>query len=409
MAVFQINDASVLMNTIARQATGQADISVVDHTSFIDAGSKTLAAGTENVLNAIAKTIAYIVVASREYKGKFSLINQSESEWNNRIGKISFYSEDNSASGAFNTNKYTNIANGNNDSSGTGSQWEMKLPKVVENFFTSEYAWDKFYTTPLVQLQNAFNDEGTFIRFMSGVVTEVENDIETTLESNARMLVADRIAGTYLTGNEYNKINLTTLTNDRLGSTYTTKQLLTTNRKELFETLVAWVKILSDRMTERSTLYHDPMTIAATDETPSYNVLRHTPKDKQKLMLFGDLFTEASAMIMPAIFNTEYLKLENFEKVNYWQSDKDRMSIQCKPSLYNGATSSNVQLDNVVGILFDTDALATHNFFTGAFNTPVNARKLYYNTFYHYKYGAINDYSENAIIFYLEDVKPATT
>ena len=57
MASFQVKDAYAVMNALARQATGQADISVVDHTSFIDAGTKTLATGTENVLNSIARTI----------------------------------------------------------------------------------------------------------------------------------------------------------------------------------------------------------------------------------------------------------------------------------------------------------------------------------------------------------------
>ena len=198
MASFVVKDAYAVMNALARQATAQADLAVVDHQSFIDAGTKTLATGTENVLGSIYRTIASVVMQSRKYTGRFGLINASEDQFNTRKAKISVYAADNEPSGAFNTDLYTNIADGQGDGDGAGSMWEQKLPKVLERFFLSEAAWDKHYTTPLAQLQSAFNDEATFVAFMNAVMTEIENDVESTLESRNRALVADRIAGTYL-------------------------------------------------------------------------------------------------------------------------------------------------------------------------------------------------------------------
>lgn len=406
MAVFQIKDAYAVMNALARQATAQADIAVVDHTSFVDAGTKTLATGTENVLNSIARTIAMVVMQSRPYKGKFSLINASENQWNTRLAKVSFYAADNSPSGAFNTDLNTNIADGNGEASGAGSMWEQKLPKVVERFFLSEAAWDKFYTTPLVQLQNAFNEEGTFVAFMNGVMTEIGNDIETTLESRNRALVADRIAGTYLLNknnvlSDETCVDMIAYFNEKMGTTYTRDEVITEHLTEFLEVWAAKVNIDSDRLEERTAKYHDPMTI--TESGVTYSVLRHTPKANQKMFYFKEFFTEARARVLPSIFNPNMIPETNGEGVTYWQSSKDadRMKIKCKPSLPDGATSENVELDYVLGILFDTDALASINQFTGAFTTPVNARKLYTNTFYHYKFGSISDYTENSIIYYL--------
>lgn len=409
MAAFQIKDAYAVMNALARQATAQADISVVDHTSFVDAGVKTLATGTENVLNTIARTIAKVVMQTRPYKGKFSLINSSESQWNTRLAKISFYSDDNSPSGAFNTDLNTNIATGNGEASGAGSMWEQKLPRVVERFFLSEAAWDKFYTTPMVQLQNAFNEEATFVAFMNGVMTEIQNDIESTLESRNRALVADRIAGTYLLhengvlGDEC-VVNFTKLFNEKMGTSYTTAEILKEHLTELSEIITAKLQIDADRLEERSVKYHDPMTI--TDNGVEYNVLRHTPKSKIKAFWYDEMWKDAKTRVMPSIFNTEYINPEKGEKVQYWQSNKNdasRTKIKCKPALPNGATSKNVELDYVLGIVFDEDALASINQFTGAFTTPVNARHLYTNTFYHWKFGSISDYTENTIIYIMKD------
>lgn len=406
MAAFQIKDAYAVMNALARQATAQNDISVVDHTSFIDAGTKTLATGTENVLNSIARTIKEVVIQSRPYKGKFGLIAATEDQWNTRLAKISVYAADNEASGAFNTDLNTNIADGETDASGIGSMWEQKLPKVVERFFLSEAVWDKHYTTPLAQLQSAFNDEATFVRFMNGIITEIENDIESTIESRNRALVVDRIAGTYLQVSNSDlgpecAVDLIKYFNDECGTQYTRDEILQEHLTEFMELFVAKIKIDSDRLEERTALYHDPLTI--TESGVDYNVLRHTPKSMQKLMLFSEFIAKAKTRVMPEIFNPDYLSLENYEGVTYWQSSKpgDRMKIDCKPALPDGGETSEVELDYVIGILFDTDAIRSINQFQGAYVTPVNARKLYTNTWYHYKFGAINDYTENGIIYYL--------
>ena len=408
MASFQIKDAYAVMNALARQATAQADIAVVDHTSFIDAGTKTLATGTENVLGSIYRTIAEVVMASRKYTGKFGLINASENKFNTRKAKVNFYSADNEPSGAFNTDLYTNIADGQGDVDGAGSMWDIKLPKVVERFFLSEAVWDKHYTTPLAQLQNAFNNEATFIAFMNGCMTEIENDIESTLESRNRALVTDRIAGVYLQVNALTPtlgsecaVDLIKYFNDECGTTYTREEILQEHLTEFMEIFVAKIKIDSDRLEERSALYHNPLTI--TESGVDYNVLRFTPKDKQKLMLFSEFIAKAKTRVMPEIFNPEYLDIKNFEGVTYWQSSKPgkRMSIDCKPALPDGAETDEVALDYVVGILFDDDAIQSINQFTGAYVTPVNARHLYTNTWMHYKFGAIQDYTENSIIYYL--------
>lgn len=408
MTVFQIKDAYQVMNSLARQATAQSDIAVTDHTSFIDAGTKTLATGTENVLNTIARTIASVIMQTRPYKGKFSLISATFDQFNTRKAKISFYSDDNSPSGAFNTDLNTNIATGNVESSGAGSMWEQKLPRVVERFFLSEAAWDKFYTTPLVQLQNAFNDEGTFVAFMNGVLTEINNDIESTIEARNRSIVADRVAGVYLQhkngvlGDE-TVVNMTKYFNDTCGTSYTTKQIVENHLTELLELWASKIKIDSDRLEERTKKYHDPMTI--TENGTDYNVLRHTPKGSQKMFYFKEFFNQARARVLPEIFNPNLIPETNGEGVTYWQSSKDadRMKIKCKPALPDGGVSENVELDMVLGLLFDTDAMGTINQFEGAYTTPVNARHLYTNTFYHWKFGSIQDYTENSIIYIMKD------
>lgn len=423
MASFMVKDAHSVMNALVRQATGQADIAVVDHTSFVDAGTKVLATGTENVLNSIARTIAYVVVASRKYDAKFSkLIASDENQFNTRKAKISYYAGDNEAASPFNTDLYTNIKdgfdNGTNGGQSVGTMWEMSLPRVLERFFLSEAAWDKHYTVPEIQLQSAFNDEETFTRFMNGRLTEVENDIESTLESFDRSLVADRIGGVYAKvqngqlGAEC-AVDMTAYFNNACGTTYTRDEILQEHLTELLELWVAKIKIDSDRLEERSALYHDPYTI--TESGVDYNILRHTPKSMQKMYYASEFFTSAKSRVLPEIFNPQYLDSNNGTGVTYWQSNKpaDRLKIEAKIPMGDGENDETVELDYVLGIIFDSDAIRRTNQFVGAFTTPLEARKMVRNIWYHWKYGTINDYSENSIIYYMgeggegsDDVEP---
>lgn len=415
MAAFGIKDVYSIMNVLARQATGQADISVVDHTGFIDAGTKTLATGTDNVLNSIYRTIAILRFQSRTYTGKFGLIAADSNAFNSRTAKISYYSSDNTASGAFNTDLQTGIANGfdngTNDGASVGNMWEQNLPKVVERFFLKEAAYDKGYTTPLVQLHNAFNTEADFVRFWNGVMVEIENDVQSTTEARNRSVIADRIAGTYalVKGKELGSecvVDLIAEFNTAYGTNYSKAYILANKKEALLKLFIARFGIISDRLEERSVFYHDPMTIAATETTPAYNVLRFTPKANQKFMYASEFFKDLRINVLPNIFNPEMLPAANGEGVTYWQSNKagDRLKIKCKPALPAESkvdVSAGVELDDVIGILFDDEAIKSTMQFQGVYTTPVEARKLYTNTWMHWKFGAISDYTENVVIFIL--------
>lgn len=412
MAVFQIKDVHQIMQALANQATGRADISVVDHTSFIDAGTATLATGTDNVLGAIARTIRDVFIVGRPYTGKFSLVNASEDRFNDRHANIHFYTKYNEAEGGFNTDLYTNLKsgfdNGTNSGQSAPNMWVQDLPEVIERFFLSESVWQKRMTTPLVQLQNAFNDEGTFLAFMNGYALNVQNEINTYIENRNRALVADRIAGVYYQveqgtlGSEC-AVDMTKVFNDECGTNYTRDEILQEHQTEFLEIFMAKLRIDSDRLEEYSAQYHDPKQI--TKDGVDYYVLSHTPKANQRAFITNEILFKARSRVAPEIFGPQFIPEAQGEKVNFWQSNKegDRYKIQCKPALPEGAVSQNVTIDCVLGLVFDDRAIYSHNQFTGMYSTPVEAAKLYKNDIWHFKFGSYSDYLSNSIIYYMSE------
>ena len=404
---FQVQDAYSVMNTLVKQATGQSDIVATDTSTFVDAGKKVLEAGYENLYNALGVLIGRTIVASRAYEGKFKIITEDSATFENRIRKISYYSRLNQASGMYNTNLNTNLGAGLSDTDGVGSQWEQNPAIPVERYFFSDFAWDKSHTQYLEQAKIAFTNEGDFIRFINGIMVEVQNDIESTLEAKNRMVVLDRLAGTYLQATDNDMplgpecaVNLTTEFNKVHGTSYTTAEILSEHSIAFLEFFIARFKIDSDKLENRTMLYHDPMTKTIAKE--DYVVLRHTPKSMQRFIYYSPMFTQLN-LNLSEIFNPQMLKLPNGEGVQYWQSFTDPSAIDVTPALPDGAKSSEVKLSLVVGLLFDEEAMKVTNKFNGMYATPINARHVYTNMFWHYKYGVIQDYSENAILYYMDD------
>lgn len=415
--VLTVQDCHNLMNSLVKQATGQQSITVVDSSTFVSAGETVLATGTENVINSLSLIIGRTLVAVRPYKAKFLLINALNSGiYSNRIRKISYYSKDAQASGMYNTQLYTNLREGYtngqnivaNNPTSTKSMWEQNQPVALEMNFAGSDTWDDSLTIYEKQLQVAFESEANFSRFMSGIMTEKGNDMESQKEAFNRMCVLNEIGMIYDMADErpLSSVNLTKEYNDKYGTSYTSAELRTTYLESFLKFFVAYVKTLSNYLEDRSANYH--LSPTKTVNAITYKLLRHTPKDRQKLFLYEPLFIEAKANVLPSIFNPEYLKIENYEPVNYWQSIDNRSSVKITPAIYDKTSGeqkkgNEVNLDYVVGLLFDEDAMMIDYQFEGSYSTPLEARKLYRNIFWHYTKNAINDPTENAVLFYMKD------
>ena len=402
---FNPQDVYPIINSLVKQISGQDSLTVTDTTSFVSAGKSILESGYENVMNALSVLISRTIVAARPYSGKFKLINEERDAFDNRARKISFYSKLTQASGMFNTQTYTNLGAGLDDTSGAGSMWEQNPSIPVEKYFFSSYTYDFEHTEYISQLQIAFQSETQFLDFLNGMRTEIMNDMEQQKEAKNRVLILDRIAGTKLLvdkgelGSEC-AVNLTAEFNAEYGTSYTTQDLLYDHRVTFLEFFLARIKNDSDMLTNRTALYHDPMTkqISGVD----YNVLRHSPKDRQKFIYNSRLFTQIK-LSLAEIFNPEMLSLPNGEGVQYWQAVKDPYAVDIKPALPEDATSSEVSMGIVVGMLFDTDALISNIRYDSMLATPINARHGYRNEFWHFLASSWNDYSENGVVYYMSD------
>lgn len=409
-------DAYALVNAMVKAQTGQDNsLQAVDTSSFVSVGEQLLAAGTENVLNTLGLVLGRTMVAVRPYKARLSIMNAINSGmYANRIRKISYYSREAQASGAFNTQSNTNLAmgydNGTNSAASTPSMWIQNQPVPLEMNFGGSSTWQDSTTVYEEQLKAAFRDEASFNQFVSGIMTEKANDIESQKEAFNRAALLNfmgEIVNFYNAG--CTVCNLTYEFNQKFGTSYTSAQLRTTYLKDFTEFLVATVKGYMAKLQLRQVGNH--WSPAKTVGGTSYVLMRHTPLDKQRLLMYAPLFRDVEAMVLPEIFNTEYLDIgKQYEGVEYWQDLNAGAAISLTPAIPNKTTpasgqiqGSAVALDYVVGLLYDEDALMIDYQLDAAYSTPIEARKLYRNLWWTYAKNLITDITENAVLFIMKD------
>ena len=438
MAQFKRKDGYALMTLVVKELTGQDIGNIVDTEGFISAGSLVADYTTDEIFNAIGIVYGRLRIAVRAYNAKLWLINSVDNDvYSNRMRKISVYSNFPLPSGHFNTDIYTNLAagfdNGTNPTGSpavaqsTGSMFEQHPMYPLEMNFAGSTTWQDALTRYIDQIKICFRDESEWLNFWNGIATQKNSDIEMQKEAYSRMTLLGRIGYALAIGDASSaikgamtRVNLTKAYNDYFGTAYTSAQLRTTYLKSFCEFMSVTIKDYSDMMTRPSVYFH-AAPVYTDSQSVDHVILRHTPKDKQRLMLFGPFWNRVKSMVMPELFNPEYIDMANFEAVDFWSANSTdvdtRALINVKVTvpgwLESLITSGVTTVDTAytasdiycLGCLFDVDSVMT-SYQLESVEPAREARKGYITDWYTFARNSISDPTESFIVFTMEG--PAT-
>lgn len=390
----QPTDVYKLMNEIVEQATGNKELSVVDTTTFTSVGETLLRTGAENTLNAISTVLAKTIFSVRPYKGKLESLRVSSERWGAMARKIIYLYEGTEASTDWNSDVNADALSDGN----SVDMYKIKAPKAIQLNFYGTKLLQKHLTRFRDQLSIAFHSEAEFVQFIDGVMTEYANEIEMMNEAESRATLLNFMGGISSMG--LTEVDLVAEYNAEFGTSYSRAELLGAHLQSFMQFTASTIKTYSSRLTDMNSLYHANLS--------GYKpIMRHTPKEKQKMIMYEPLFIKTEAQVYSALFNPKYLDIGSFEGVNYWQSQTEPTAIHVKPNVLDVATGTSknatteVDLDYVVGVLFDTDACGVMPQFDYASTTPFNSAGGYYNMYNHWRFNSYNDFTENAILFVL--------
>ena len=400
-------DISSVINSLIAQGAG-ANLVATDLSSTVTVAQIAQNYGVETITGTLSQILAKTLIAIRPYeKTTFRNIETDSQTYGMLQRKISYYSSsfDKDDSWNYSTSGVTyKLKDGE-----SVDMYKIHKQYPLEMRYGGIKVMEKVVTRFLYQYRMAFKDQASFNQFVRGLAIEVNNSIQHMKESRNRAIVLNFIGGLYNTGKARSKVNLTKEFNTKFGTSYTSEQLRTIHLKEFSQYLASRIKYDADMMEKDTDLFH--LTPAKNDDSgKSLQLLRHTPKSEQRLMLLAPFMYDIEKFVMPEIFHDGYLRMENYEAIPYWQSAEagKEGSVSITPNqlkISDGTTEKGkaVTTPYVIGLLYDRPACVSSFRLEDVITTPYNAAGAYYNTYYHFANDFQNDFTENGILYYMED------
>ena len=182
-------------------------------------------------------------------------------------------------------------------------------------------------------------------------------------------------------------INLITLYNSTTGESLTASNALVSEKFLRFA--LGIMNNVSRKMETMSVLYNDG------SET------RHSPAKDQRFVSIIDFQTALETQVQWAAFHDKYVEKQNGIEVPYWQAAQSPYNIDLVLEGDDPDQEEHTTLSNIVAFIHDRDALGTYRKEVEIATTPLNARGLYTNQFWHMNDLYFNDITENGVIFTL--------
>lgn len=393
VTVGNFNSAQIL-NTIVNNATGKTNLTEVNAAAFISVANTAAKIPIDPLLSALTTTLSKTIFSIRPYSRKFKGLFHDNVKFGNHTRKINIADSD------WQKDERYDLTDG-----ASVDMYKVKKPAILQMNYYGQNIVERQVTIFRDQLNVALSSEEEFQRFITMVMTNASDQIEQAHESCARMTVANFMAAKISGYKDATVINLLTEYNTLTGLTLKAADVY---KPDNFVPFVKWafarIKNISDMMTERTQMFHENIT--------GKEISRHTPYAKQKMYMNAQFMNEVSTMVLADVFHDDRYKLIDYERVGYWQNPKDPTAIHLDTTArtgLDGTVSAGEESDvtGVIGCLFDEEALGVTTFNEWSAPTPFNAKGGYTNIFWHFNDRYYNDFTENGVVFVIQDTPAA--
>lgn len=380
---------STVLNGLLSQMKGGA-LAGVNSNDFTSVATTLLQGGTDPLLSAISQMVGKTIFSVRPYNRKLGGIQVDSQRWGYITRKLAI------ADKAFENDASFTMTDGN-----MYSPWYVNMPNVLQLNYYGQNVFEKSVSIFKNQLDGAFTSRDAFGSFISMVMQNASDMIEQSREASARMTLGNFIGGKIEANNGV--IKLVTLYNSEMGYSPVLTWADIKGDTDEYDKFIKWmyakVATLSDMMTERTNLFQ----IQVTGKT----ITRHTPQRNQKVYMIADFLNAMKARVLSGTYNDGFLKYADVESVNFWQTPDDPYDIYMKPAYLQAAgtitqPANAVHYENIVGVIFDEDALGLTVMDEWTQNTGMNAKYGYDTTYFHYIVRYWNDFTEKGVVLTLD-------
>ena len=396
-----VTQVATLVNSVNNEIIGSSAILEENLSNVVDVGKAVFdATSYDKYVSALVDHIGKVIFVDRKYAGELGSLYRDNWEYGAVMEKI--YVTDMPVAVENDSWKLTN-----------GTSYDPNVftqPSVAAKFYNKKTTFEVDLSVCDIQVRSAFDSATQLNAFISMLMNAVDTAINIRLEG-----LAERVVNTLAANVIYDDIpdldpaktgtkaiNLLKLYNDQFdpngNDPLTVAEALYTPEFIRFASLTV-AKTL-DRLRKPSVLFN------------CGNLLRHTPKDMQHLILLSDFKRAADAYLQADTYNQEYTALPLADSVPYWQGSGTDYSFDNISKIHldivdpsDDTKTVEVEWSGVLGVAFDHWAGGITND-KRRVTSNYNAKAEFTNMFYKQDANYFVDLNENAVVFFIGETTP---
>ena len=390
--------SATLLNEVLEQMTGASSLAPVDESEFVAVASTVLQTGYDQLNKAISQVLTRSIYAARAYNPIYPSIMRDSQVWGGIVRKVTVLDLD------FIDDEAFKIADGNGISD--CDPFLVNKQKAVQFNFYGGNIKELVVTTTEDQLRQAFTSSADFGSFMAAQSQNLINQLNQKIEAESRITVNNMIMAACYEGGD-RVVHLFSEYQQDTGNT--TIDITNYLSAAEFEPFAKWMygrlNTLKDYMKERTSKFHANIT-TYNGAALSKPIMRHTPEENLNIFMLSPFMNQVDSSALSGIYNTQFLSIGGFERVNYWQSIESPDTVQGKANIMDVdgtcyTTDDPVTCSGVIGVLFDDEALGITVIDEGV-RSIENPRGRYFNNWYNWTARWYNDQTENFVVLCLD-------
>lgn len=383
----QVTQVYELVNETTKEILGQEAVVNEDLSNLVDIGEQVInSKAIENFTRTLVDHIGKVIFVNRKYSGSAPKVLMDGWEYGSILEKIA--SEMPEAT----ENESWELED--------GQSYDPNIfykPKVSAKFFNKRTTFEIDRSFTERQVKSAFSSATQMNAFLSMLENEVDKSLTVKIDSLVMRTINNMTAQTINAGGTNRVVNLLTMFNtayqSQLSNPLTAADAIHTPEFIRYASYIMGLYI--KRLGKMSTLFNIG------------GMHRFTPADKLHIVMLDEFMQSSKIFLQSDTFHDELVALPNAESVPYWQGSGTGYAYASTSAIdvtiedadaQDGTGKSRVQQSNILGVMFDRDALGVANL-DRRVTTNYNPKAEFFNNFYKFDAGYFNDANENFVVF----------
>ena len=387
----KVNQISGLLNSVFGEVLGDTGLISEDLSNLVSAGtvitsSTDFGDNFDNYAKAIVDKVGKTIFADRIYRAKDLGIWRDYFEYGSVLEKIRVDVGEYEDNCEWDLTKMgtTGLDYNENIQNHIEELFKFVPANVQAKYFNLKTTFKTVISITRKQLKSAFDSASSMARFIGMIENRILSKMEIAKEELQRRAIGNFIGTKIATSS--NVVDLKAAFEAAGGAVINNLSAALQNADFL---RFAAKRITMDRefMTQPSKIYNDGQFYS------------HTPIEDSRLIVLSDLDAGLKFNLYGDTYNEEFVKLDNYKTIPFWQGTGTTMGIADRSALkITTSGGSTVDKSGILGVLFDRDGIMACNE-DPEVRSQYNADGNFTNFFYCYDASFYNDFDENGIIY----------